>query len=789
VNEDLKGLFVGTVMDTIDKTCMGRLRVWIPELSKLDANDEHGWITVRYASPFYGVTNLDSGSADSPDSSNTSQSYGMWFVPPDVGVQVLVMFASAQGYWFACVPNQLMNHMIPGIAQRGATAPDAPNMDPVTEYNKLAVQNFTSQSAIFADTAKAPQHSYQAAILSNQGLTHDEARGPSMSSARRETPSGAFGISTPGQILGRISNVPADRRFFAVKARAGGHQFVMDDGDALGQSQCIRIRSSGGGMVLINDTIGSVYVINQSGSAWVEMTANGRIDVYGQGSVNVHAQKDLNLTADNNINMLATKSLNIVAATINTEAVEQRHYGKAKFYARSPDTMIESDSLTLIAKTNAGGGATTSQFGTGLTVQADNGSMQFSKGFDTLAGDNITFQTTKNFQAHAVGTLTLKSDGKVELDAGSGIYEAAKQGSGTIAKLSSDIDADMSAGPYSKNPTGWDPKKNWFEGDSTAIPLLKKDPRTSAVVEIPKPFNSGVQQSHAPITPQHEPWTDHDVNSSTSVPQTPPGLSQGDAMFASGAGVAFPDDTTGITAGSIGFALSESLATFLADMAFDFASFREDYAATVSRGRYSEMPDSSPMINPNGFIGRYQLGMSTLKDLGVTKAKSQDKDTVLSDGSWTPATTEILSPAFGNKAILSPPGTPQLGPASSSGFLLDTALQDKCFIASVYANYLALKNVGIIGDLTTNQEKAGWIKTSLLMGVGNPGSFSKLAPSMQISAQQATSLTASLDGTGGGAIGLYTWWKILKRDPTLHPSHDAAGGTTYKYYAQGSKTQ
>lgn len=788
------GPYIGIIMDNEDPTCMGRMRVWIANLAKTPPDNKSGWITVGYAPPFYGATNLKSSST--PDQSNTSQSYGMWFVPPDIGVQVLVMFVNndpRQGYWFACVPNQLMNHMIPGIAQRGATSTNAPDRNPITEYNKQAVKEFTTQEAIYSDTAKTPPHLVQASILSNQGLAQDDARGPSMSTVRRETPTGVFGISTPGRVLQRLSDrFDSGLQYRTVTSREGGHQFVMDDGDALGQSQGIRLRSAKGGMVLINDTIGSVYVINQEGSAWVELTANGRIDVYGKGSINVHSQQDINLTADNDINILASNNFNVVASNINTEAVEQRHYGKAKLYQRSPDMMMESDSLTLIAKLGSGGGNTASPYGSGLTIQAQNGTMQFINEFKTSAGKDITFETGTKLQVNATGTITFKTGGQLELDAAGGILESVKAGSGTIAQFTLKVDQQMQAndtGGDNKFPTGWTPAANWYEGGSTPVEALDKDSRSTAVVEIPKPFSSGVEQSHVPITPQHEPWTDHEVNVSTSATLAPSGTATGDSLFANGAGVAFPEDTTKITSGAKDFALSETLAQFKGDMGIDFKSFTEDAAATASRGRYETLPDGSLLINSKGFIGRYQFSMSILQGLGVTTSDEQTKDAANNSANWTPSTTEITSPSFGGKAIMSPAKTPQLGPGSAAGFLQDTPLQDKCFIATNYINYSTLKKLGIITDSSTPAERAGWLKATLFIGLGSKQNFVKFAPEMKLTAEEARKLTTDSLGLGNGAIGLYVQWKVLKNSPASHNYPDRTGTTAYGYYAQGSKTQ
>lgn len=791
------GPYVGTIMNNIDPTCMGRVQVWIPELSSVPPTDSSGWITVSYVTPFYGTTNLKPSNA--ADVTTTTQSYGMWFVPPDIGVQVLVIFANqdlAKGFWFACVPKQLMNHMIPGIAQRNSTTTDGPDKNPITEYNKATIGTYNRQQEVYSDPEKAPPHLVQAAILEQQGLANDEARGPTTSSVRREIPTSVFGISTPGRVVSRLAPDPSYGavEYLTVTGRTGGHQFVMDDGDLLGRNQGIRIRSSSGGMVLINDTIGSVYVINQNGSAWVELTANGRIDVYGKGSVSVHTEKDLNLTANNDVNILATRNFNVVAASINTEAVDQRHYGKAKFYTRSPDTMMESDTLTLIAKPNAGGGKATSAYGSGLTVQAQNGTMQFVDEYKTTAGKEITFETKTSFQVNATGLITLKSGGKLELDAAGGIWEAAKAGSGTIASFSQKVDDDFTGGDDDGDVhpvTGWTSSKNWYEGASTTVTALSKDDRTTKIVDIPKPFDSGIQQSHVPITPQHEPWPEHEISVNSSVAQAPEGTATGDSTQSNGAGVSFPADTTDIVSGSKNFALSETLANFLGEMKINFDSYREDVGSTASRGRYSTFPNGDPLINPNGYIGRYQLGMSALMKLGVTTTDTQSKTEATNSGNWTPTTAEILVTRFGGSAIFSVPDTPQKGPGSANGFLLDNALQDKCLLALTYSNYLALKAIGIITGSAeeTAAERAGWLKVVMFMGLGARSGFAKFTPTMQLSANDIKTLTTDSKNLGNGAIGLYVTWKVLKKAPTYHNYKDVSGKTAYDYYLQGSRTQ
>lgn len=279
------GPFIGIVKNNIDPMRAGRLSVWIPELGG-NADDSASWRTVSYCTPFYGVT---SPAVRSQDQSFTGSphSYGMWFVPPDIDVKVMCMFVNGdpfRGYWFGCIPEFPNAHMVPGMS---SASWHGGGPEPVVEYNDFA------PGAIPPDYYKRPStpHDYQTQVWSRQGLLQDPVRGPGISSSQRETPSRVFGISTPGPELSPPTG-PTDQYQQVddkIPARQGGHQFIMDDGDVNGNSQLIRLRTSNGNMLLMNDSAGFIYLINSKGSAWFEMDAGGSIKVYSEGQVQMHA--------------------------------------------------------------------------------------------------------------------------------------------------------------------------------------------------------------------------------------------------------------------------------------------------------------------------------------------------------------------------------------------------------------------------------------------------------------------------------------------------------------------
>ena len=348
------GVYIGTVLNTADVNFSGRLDVQIPSLQVTnDASDralEKTTYTVRYCSPFAGQTPARDANSNGGFES-TQKSYGFWAVPPDIGTQVLVMFANGnvnEGFWIGCVPDMQINHMVPGLASSeksieqasgGGKPPKFGNLGisdlPVAEVNrKVADGALTINSDYEEDKSAAfrPVHTHIAETLLAQGLIKDKIRGVTSSSARRETPSQVFGISTPGPIdhKGQFApqNTEAVNRHGEVggkfaHSRLGGHSFVMDDGTpSVGgetpiENELIRFRTRKGAQVLLHDSENMVYIINSTGTAWVELSEDGKIDMYADESFSVHTIGDFNLRAERDINIEAARNINMKATGQN----------------------------------------------------------------------------------------------------------------------------------------------------------------------------------------------------------------------------------------------------------------------------------------------------------------------------------------------------------------------------------------------------------------------------------------------------------------------------------------
>ena len=327
------GIFIGKVWDTNDPLRMGRLGVNIPGLTNTLTPKRSQITWCQYLMPFYGAKNLNAISPTNPyNYQENSQSYGMWMVPPDVGNDVLVMFAEGKAnesnaFWVGCIQQPQTNQQVPGLASSQQTSKKAEVAEGAETSKKAEygtdvvpageVNRFIFEQAVVGNynTYKLPINEGLADQLRVQGLGQDTVRGTTTSSAQRESPSQVFGINTPGRIKPDSRSMPIgiNGEYISVD-RDSGQSFVMDDGDEVGENQLIRLRSASGHQILLHDTEGVIYIANAKGNAWFEMDAEGRIDVYSEGGINFRSRKDFNFHSDANINFHAKNDIRMSAS-------------------------------------------------------------------------------------------------------------------------------------------------------------------------------------------------------------------------------------------------------------------------------------------------------------------------------------------------------------------------------------------------------------------------------------------------------------------------------------------
>ena len=315
-----RGIVTGIVKANVHPTNMGVIKIWIPTYST-DQNDKTQWRSVRYCTPFYSRVD-NSGVSDTYF--GTKVTAGITTPPPDIGTKVLAFFPegrNSEGYYFACVPDLYMMQTLPEATISGGVAAGEFNDSPAGTHHTGKITNWRTQTR--------PEDFFTQDTLVKQGLSDDRIRGLNNSSYMRESPAEIIGIASKGRRITtqgqdftlsynqQIKNPDtADKTvlegLLGPTARRKGHSITLDDGDIDGNSNQIRLRTSTGHQLLLNDTEGVIYVGNSDGSCWIELSNEGTMDVYAQDSINFRSA-NINFHADENIKMHAKGFAQIVA--------------------------------------------------------------------------------------------------------------------------------------------------------------------------------------------------------------------------------------------------------------------------------------------------------------------------------------------------------------------------------------------------------------------------------------------------------------------------------------------
>jgi len=437
------GPFLARVVNHLDSTLMGGLEVLLYEGGTADSNLQSNTIPVYYMSPFWGTTSSGFEGNNSADFNDVQKSYGMWMVPPDIGSCVMVIFVRGManaGYWIGCIPDTYQNHMVPGIAASRNVAL-TPEQERKYGTTNLPVGEFLKRSRDLsgADVNKftKPVHPFADRLLA-QGLILDDIRGITSSSARREYPSSVFGISTPGPIDeskgSKTGEIGFDVKSTAYVSRMGGSQFVMDDGDKDNLNELIRIRTRTGHQILLHNSSDLIYIGNAAGTAWIELTSQGKIDAYAADSISLHAEGDFNLRADRDFNIEAGRAVKITSGENLQIESGNSIYGLAV----NDIKMQTSKELHISAGSDMFLGAQSD-----MHISASGDNLNLASGGNTnikvngdfrLGSTNSFIQATDNLNINGGQTVKLGSQGSVSFNANDTISIAATKKINVLGK-------------------------------------------------------------------------------------------------------------------------------------------------------------------------------------------------------------------------------------------------------------------------------------------------------------------------------------------------------------------
>lgn len=710
------GPFVGIVKNNYDPTCSGRLQVYIPQLGAANEDDPGSWITVNYASPFRGQTkrridvsqyidkSIDSNADINSTTENSFQSYGFWFVPPDINIKVLCIFVNgdpSQGYWTGCIQDAFDSHMVPASGSSAAVTSQTSGgyiWDPSKYATHKDLQSYieltsggsteipqrlpTAEAVLSAQTNVANVNKvqmvplvYQTKQLAIQGLVFDQGRGTTTASALRESPSQVFGFSSPGRLsvfkdaktsaallslvseyVNNSGNVSSTDQSTVTTSlsnsyRTGGHQIVLDDGSVEGKDQGIRIRSASGNMILLDDTNGQIYVINAPGTAWIEMTPTGKIDIFANSDFSLRSKGNINFHSDQNILFNAKSNILMHA-----------------------DSKIQLDS-----------GADFSLRSVGQMMNYSEGSLQFG------SNGTLNLSSAGNFGVQSGATLNLNGT-TTNINGGSGT-NVADPGKLTTNSL---IDTALQSGS-----NVW-----WQSGKITSIVTR---------------------------APAHEPWPNHEINSIVTVDvQQGTIINSSVSSIAPSSGVRGTPKSNNINAATV--AKQPDPTTNLCGLtSTQTKALLAQIGQQESNGNYNT-------TNSLGFVGKYQFGAAALEDQGYLVTGSSKTGT--------------------NKQVISNSSnwTGKNGCNSQTDWLSNPSAQEMAMQSLVQKNCNYLKKVGVITSSTSASDIGGYLGVAQLLGAGNAVKYNKYlngqgeAPTTDAFGTSAQTVFT----TGSNAVGLGT---------------------------------
>ena len=426
ITESIKsGIYRAITTGQPDPEGRGRVAAYVP---KLGGEPDYP-IFFQYASPFGGQ--------------NGQGSYGMFAVPPDAGVTILVFFADggelSEGYWFASTqethdvvaggtsgqaeadgtgqgegafvnvpaakanPTELstLQGTNPssrldgkdGLSGNTSVAPEVTPSDAglTPDYGDLYSESRISQNERSEDTSEVkeknaeriptnvvrssdgtPVRSETGGFVCNgecvfddevedanekeddlqneveegneeQENTQTTSTHPNSSRNANVAAQGVYSDSVRGQSTAnprRDANYenPQHSKVYGIKT-PGANALTIDDGsvddDGTVHPNQIRLQTGSGASIVLDGTNDMIYMINSTGSGWVEIGASGEIMAYAQGSISMRAEKDFNLRADRNINMEAGSNIHVKAGNhYHLNAGNQAHIksGGSQFY-------------------------------------------------------------------------------------------------------------------------------------------------------------------------------------------------------------------------------------------------------------------------------------------------------------------------------------------------------------------------------------------------------------------------------------------------------------------------
>ena len=379
-------LTVGFVVDTDDPQQMGRLRVLCPALNDPQLTDDYDINNIpwaSYCSSFGGMTtHLQRG----PEAEMTTGpvAYGMWNIPK-IGAQVLMTCIDGDPnyrVWLGCLHSQFMSNTLPNgrhkVNNNEQDGPLSSTDDPIQPLYQNYEGAYPNKAAFEWKTRGAD---YQAAGINDVQVNFAPSDRSDVDPTELDGSSIRQGYA-PNQILKAPGIL--DSQVFAW-VTPGFHSISMDDRF---ENCRMRLRTTTGHQLLMDDTNERVLLSTNKSNVWVEMDSAGNLDIYSDKYMNFHSLDDMNFTSGGDIRFRAKGAIHSISDGDNRMEVGGDYHIKV-----TGDENRES-----------GGGTSWSTSSLDLTTSSDS-RITSGAGFDLDVAANANFSSGGNFGILSSGNI------------------------------------------------------------------------------------------------------------------------------------------------------------------------------------------------------------------------------------------------------------------------------------------------------------------------------------------------------------------------------------------------
>ncbi len=410
-NGNFEKLSIGEVVDTNDPQQMGRIRVACAYLGDHEDTiiEDIPWATP--ISPLAGTTESPARGRGEEQSFGPV-AYGM-FNTPKVGSFVLI--ACIEGdprfrIYLGGLHDQFLLHTLPHgryTYKKNADLTDEPS-GPLTSTENFLEPLYTSQTFTFTKTQTQQvtstdtipknrnNYEYRTRAADNGVAGIDDkfinttdvffSREPDDKELRFTEKNGNVIENTHGYHRSRVQkDLESGATGFAYDPQTyswttpGFHSISMHDS----ADNCrLRIRTTHGHQIIMDDTNERIYISTSYGKTWIEMDEKGNIDIYGERNISVHAEKDINFTAGGTFRVKAKEGIHLASE------------GEMRFHAIGGNLHLKSGGTTNIHSIGNMSISVPDLFLTAqdnVHIKATGGILNLESGANTniLAGGNI----------------------------------------------------------------------------------------------------------------------------------------------------------------------------------------------------------------------------------------------------------------------------------------------------------------------------------------------------------------------------------------------------------------